>query len=234
MSLETCPPYDGPSVCSPTIPNGLCLLKEYTHWPKYLFFLCSVRQSGRPEVFFSRTLSRSERWHSAIEKEVYAIVEALRKLRYYLIGRYFKLITDQKSVSFMFNPKTTSKIKNEKTVRWRVKLSCYSFDITYRPGKKNAAVDTLSRVCGLVISTEDLQNIPGWHNFLCITRITHVVRSRNLLEDEDVKRITNSCRICAVNKPRFYPNPATLIKAIQPFERLNLDFKGLLPSKTNK
>ena len=64
--------------------------------------------------------------------------------------------------------------------------------------------------------------------------MTHVVRSRNLpYSVEDVKRITNSCQICAENKPRFYKPPqATLVKATQPFERLNLDFKGPLPSKT--
>ena len=64
-----------------------------------------------------------------------------------------------------------------------------------------------------------------------ITRMTHVVQSRNLpYAVEDVKRITNSCQICAV---RFYkPTQATLVKPTQPFEKLNLDFNGPLPSKT--
>ena len=110
----------------------------------------------------------------------------------------------------------------------------YSFDISYRPGKKNAAVDALSRVCGLTTISSDLQSI---HRELChpgITRMTLVVRSRNLpYSVEDVKRITNSCQICAENKPGFYkPLQATLVKATQPFERLNLDFKGPRPSKT--
>ena len=89
----------------------------------------SLRQSGRPIAFFSRTLSRSEQRHSAIEKEAYAIVEALRKWRHYLIGRYFRLITDQKSVAFMFNSRSTSKIKNEKIARRNIELSCFSFNV---------------------------------------------------------------------------------------------------------
>ena len=114
-----------------------------------------------------------------------------------------------------------------------MELCCYSFDVSYRPGKENAAVDALSGVCGLT-SSSDLQSI---HRELChpsITRMTHIVRSRNLpYSVEDVKRITNSCQICAENKPRFYKPPqATLMKATQPFERLNQDFKGPLPSKT--
>ena len=170
-----------------------------------------------------------EQRHTAIEKEAYVMVEALRKWKHYLIGRHFH----QKLVSFMFNPKTSSKIKNEKIARWWKELSCYSFDVSYHPGKENTAADTLSRLCGLT-SSSDLQSI---HRELChpgITRLIYVVRSRNLpYSVEDVKRVTNSCQICAENKPRFYKPPqATLVKATQPFERLNLDFKGPLSSKT--
>ena len=129
-----------------------------------LAIAASLRQHGQPVAFFSRTLSKSERRHTAIEKEAYAIVEALWKWKHYLIGRHFHLITNQKSVSFMFDPKTSSKIKNEKIARWRMELSCYSFDVSYRPGKENAAVDALSRVCGLTTSSSDLQSI---HRELC-------------------------------------------------------------------
>ena len=38
----------------------------------------SLRQHGRPVAFFSWTLLKSERRHTAIEKEVYAIVEVLQ------------------------------------------------------------------------------------------------------------------------------------------------------------
>jgi hypothetical protein len=47
---------------------------------------------------------------------------------------------------------------------------------------------------------------------------------------EDVRRVTSSCRTCAEVKPNFFKHQGTLIKASQPFERLNLDFKGPLPS----
>ena len=51
------------------------------------------------------------------------------------------LITDQKSVSFMFNTKPASKIKNYKINRWRVELGCFDFDIKYRPGEENIPTD---------------------------------------------------------------------------------------------
>ena len=60
----------------------------------------TLNQAGRPVVFFSRTLDPSEQNHSPVEKEAYAIVGSIRKWRHYLLGREFKLITDQRSVSF--------------------------------------------------------------------------------------------------------------------------------------
>lgn len=89
----------------------------------------TLSQADRPVAFFSRTLNKSEQQHSSIEKEAYAIVEALRYWRHYLIGRHFEVVTDQRSVSFMFNQQHSSKIKNEKIIRWRLELACFNFNI---------------------------------------------------------------------------------------------------------
>ena len=57
------------------------------------------------------------------------------------------------------------------------------------PGKENTMVDILSRVCGLVTSTENLQNIHKELRHPGIIRMTNIVRSRNLpYSIEDVKR----------------------------------------------
>ena len=63
----------------------------------------TLYQNGRPVAFCGRTLSVTEQKHSAIEKEAYAIVEAFRKWRHLLIGKHFKLVTDQRRLSFMFD-----------------------------------------------------------------------------------------------------------------------------------
>ena len=75
------------------------------------------------------------------------------------------------------------------------------------------------------------------HQALChpgVTRLNAFVKSRNLpFSVEDVRGVTKSCRICCECKPRFYKPPASkLIKATQPFERLNIDFKGPIPSSS--
>ena len=194
----------------------------------------TLSQSGRPVAFFSRSLNPSERKHSSVEKEAYAIIESIRRWRHYLAGRQFSLITDQKSVAFMFDIKHRSKIKNDKILRWRLELSSYSFDISYRKGKENLAADALSRNVCLSMDVNRLRDI---HNRLChpgVARMMHYIRVQNLpFSVEDVRRMTSRCHVCNSEKPRFYKPPeAHIIKATKPFERLDIDFKGPVPSST--
>ena len=192
----------------------------------------TLNQEGRPVAFFSRTLSSSERHHSAVEKEAYAIVEAIRKWRHYLLGTTFKLITDQKSVAFIYDKHQRGKVKNDKIQRWKIELSCYNYDVVYRPGPENLVADALSRAtCGATSSS----NLKALHDVMChpgVTRMVHFVRARNLpYSVEEIKAMTSSCAVCAEIKPRFYkPEQEPVIKATQPFERLSIDFKG--PLKT--
>ena len=105
----------------------------------------TLNLAGRPVAFFSRSLSETERRHFAVEKEACAIVESIRTWTHYLQRRYFKLITDQRSVAFMYNS-YSSKTKNDKTMRWRAELSNYKYDIVYRPGIDDKGAGTFSRI----------------------------------------------------------------------------------------
>ncbi|NRB15973.1 MAG: DDE-type integrase/transposase/recombinase [Rhizobiales bacterium] len=192
----------------------------------------TLNQRGQPVAFFSRTLQGPELQHPSVEKEAMAIIEAVRHWRHFLSTRHFTLLTDQKSVSFMFDTKHQKKVKNDKILRWRLELSTFNYTIKYRPGHLNESPDALSRVCALSTGI-DLQVL---HEDLChpgVTRLNHFVRSRNLaFSVEEVRAVTRSCPVCAECKPQFYKptEPVHLIKSTQPFERLNVDFKGPLPS----
>ncbi|XP_072395075.1 uncharacterized protein [Diabrotica undecimpunctata] len=134
----------------------------------------TLSQDSRPVAFFSRSLNSSELNHSAVEKEAYAIVESLKKWRHFLIGKPFTIITDQKSVTFMFNTKHSSKIKNEKIQRWRLELAPYKYDIVYRPGKDNQAADALSRICSCATTTAaGASKLKSLHTALCHPGVTH-------------------------------------------------------------
>ena len=111
-------------------------------------------------------------------------------------------------------------------------MSCpASFDIVRRPGKENVLSDAFSRSSCAVLS--DL--LYQLHQSLChpgITRMSYFIRVRNLpYSVEEIKRITNACRICCECKPRYHrPAKSHLIKVTQPFEKLNIDFKGPISS----
>ena len=62
----------------------------------------------------------------------------------------------------------------------RIGLSCYSFDIVYRPGKDNIPPDTLSRATCATATQDSLYKL---HQPLChpdITRLWQFVRAKNL------------------------------------------------------
>ena len=192
----------------------------------------TLNQAGRPVEFFSWTLQGPEVRHPSVEKGAQVIIESICYWKHYLTGKHFSLKTDQKSVSYMFDQRHKGKIKNDKIMRWRVELSCYSFDIVYCPWKENVLPDAFSRSSCAVLSDSLYQ----LHQSLChpgiTTRMSRFVRVQNLpYSVEEIKRMTNACRICCEYKPRYHrPAKSHLIKATQPFERLNIDFKGPLPS----
>ena len=134
----------------------------------------------------------------------------------------------------MYDNKHKSKIKNDKISRWRVELSQYKFDIAYCLGKDNIAADALSRLAATTNSLKELHDI---HEKLChpgVTRLIHFVRSKNLpFSQAQVKQVTESCPSCLYLKPKFPKSQGILIKAILPFQRLNVDFKGPLPASKN-
>ena len=197
----------------------------------------SLTQFGKPVAFMSRTLTPSERRQSVIEREACAIVECCRRWRHLLLSApQFTIITDQKSVSFLFSTQQTSKIKNDKLARWRLELSGYRFDITYRCGAQNTVADALSRIT--CASTVDSQLLLTLHGRLChpgVARFYHYVRARNLPYSlSEVRQVVSSCDVCKELKPRYYNPPrANVITSTRPWERLSIDFVGPLPSSSH-
>ena len=63
----------------------------------------------------------------------------VRKWIHYLSPQLFTLITDQRSVVFMFSNEKRTKIKNAKIQEWRLELSAFDYIM-----KKNEVPDALS------------------------------------------------------------------------------------------
>lgn len=95
----------------------------------------------RPVAFFSQTLSIHEQRYAIRERELLAIVQAIRHWRCYLHGRSFVVNTDNESLRYL---KTQDKL-NDPQVRWLEVLEQYDFKSVPVPGTKNAVADALSR-----------------------------------------------------------------------------------------
>lgn len=95
----------------------------------------------RPVAYASRTLNDTETNYSASEKEMLAIVWAVKHFRQYLYGTRFTVYTDHQPLIYINNSKN-----NPKLIRWRLQLAEYEYDIVYKKGKLNTNADALSRM----------------------------------------------------------------------------------------
>lgn len=108
-----------------------------------------------PIAYASRTLCNAETKYSTIERELLAIVWAVKHYRPYLFGRRFKLITDHRPLTWLFSIKDPG----SRLARWRLKLEEYDYEIVYKPGKINKNADALSR-----IKVNNIQKCVAFHN----------------------------------------------------------------------
>lgn len=100
-----------------------------------------LSQEGHPCVYISRTLNKAEVNYTTKEKELLAIVWAVKRFRQYLLGRKFTIKTDHQALKWLANkPDPASRL-----LRWRLKLEEYEFEIEYVKGKHNTVADSLSR-----------------------------------------------------------------------------------------
>jgi len=100
-----------------------------------------IQGEERVIAFASRRLIAAEENYSATEKECLAIIWTIRKLRCYLEGYRFEVITDHLALKWL------NSIDNPtgRIARWALELQQYQFDVTYRRGSQNIVADALSR-----------------------------------------------------------------------------------------
>lgn len=80
--------------------------------------------------YVSHQLTDTQKKWATIEKEAYAIVYYLTKLRPYLWGAVFEILTDHKPLRALF----LSEVANTNVQRWAVLLAEFGAPIRYRSG----------------------------------------------------------------------------------------------------
>ena len=98
-------------------------------------------QEGRPIAFESRPIKGKDLQNPIYEKEMLAILHALKQWRPYLIGRHFKAKIDHDSLKYFLEQRLSSKEKQ----KWVTNMLGYDFEIIYKNGKQNMVENALSR-----------------------------------------------------------------------------------------
>ena len=119
-------------------------------------------EEGEHVVYYlsSALTPMQSRW-PIIEREAWAIIFAIRKLKAYLYGANLTVRTDHKPLEFLFK----SGIKNVKVQKWAMELSELDCTIEYITWAKNVQADFMSRLPGSkveVINTNKtkVRNLP--------------------------------------------------------------------------
>ncbi|KAL0342902.1 UNVERIFIED_CONTAM: Retrovirus-related Pol polyprotein from transposon [Sesamum angustifolium] len=101
-----------------------------------------LSQQGHPIAFFSKKMCSRMQASSTYVRELFAITEAVKKWRHYLLGHTFRIFTDHKILKELM----TQPIQTPEQKKWLTKLLGYSFEIYFKPGRENAVADALSRL----------------------------------------------------------------------------------------
>lgn len=101
-----------------------------------------LSQDSHPLAYYSKKLSSVRQKASTYARELWAVTDVVQRWRYYLLGHQFEIRTDYQSLKNLLS----QSIQMPDQKFFLSKLLGFNFTITYKPGKKNLAVDALSRV----------------------------------------------------------------------------------------
>ncbi|TQD70724.1 hypothetical protein C1H46_043741 [Malus baccata] len=90
-----------------------------------------LQQGGRPIAFTSQVLGPKNQALSAYEREMLAVVHAVKKWQSYLLGSHFIIQTDHHSLKYFLQNRANSPFQQ----KWVSKLLGFDYEIQYRKGQ---------------------------------------------------------------------------------------------------
>src|ERR1700692_228723 len=96
-----------------------------------------------PVAYFSKSLSPAEKNYDIYDRELLAIIYAVKAFRYLLLGAQEKFLirSDHENLKYFKSPQKIT----PRQARWQQFLQDYNFELIHFPGKSNTIADLLSR-----------------------------------------------------------------------------------------
>jgi hypothetical protein len=118
-----------------------------------------LSQEDRLIAYFREKLNEAKVKYSMYDKELYAIIQALKKWRHYLIRKEFVLYSDNHALQFV----TQQEKLNQRHVKWVEYMKNFTFITKHISRTANKVVDALSRKCLLlqkfIVKTLDFDDL---------------------------------------------------------------------------
>ncbi|GFU57547.1 retrovirus-related Pol polyprotein from transposon 17.6 [Trichonephila clavipes] len=106
--------------------------------------LSQIDEKGKenPIAFFSKKLTETQTRWATIEREAYAVIEALKRFDSWIVGAKIEVISDHNPLTYL----TLTTPQSAKLTRWALALQRYNIAISYRKGVKHGNADALPRL----------------------------------------------------------------------------------------
>ncbi|KAL4132497.1 hypothetical protein QTP88_009636 [Uroleucon formosanum] len=200
--------------------------------------------SDLPIAYASRTLNKAETNYNTTEKELLAILWAVKQFRHYVYGCKFNIVTDHKPLSWLFGVKDPG----ARLTRWRLQLEEVGNELDelnwekvraiIRYIFKNSKIKVIIYVDIEYSEEEKLKIIEEFHNAPLgghqgLSRTIKRIKLHHQWKGlkSDVKKFIASCQSCQQNKSmnRTIKQPMVITTtAKKPFEKIFLDIVGPL------
>ena len=98
-----------------------------------------LEQDNRIIRYYSYKWKDSEKNYTIVEKEMFAIVRALRDFHNIIYGSILEIFTDNKNITFIKN------FDNTRMERWKIEMEKYTYTLKHVSAEHNKETDFLSR-----------------------------------------------------------------------------------------
>ena len=107
-------------------------------------------------MYVSRALTKTEQRYSNIERELLAIVFALKRLNHHTFGRTITVQSEHQPLQSIWKKSIVS--ASPRLQRLLLRLAHYDINIEFLRGKENVIADALSRVCPLQFNNSKIKD----------------------------------------------------------------------------